>query len=196
MKPFTAQFQDFHLCFYYPHWKEGVATHKTHSGFLETLLDHTDHHPFDKVQWLVGIRWEQQRTLCMNMKDVRLHLSGSSFIKLKTNTFHNRKVHLLNTCSPSRTSATGSPLCWVETPDHRPHPSGTASSHEKIKTQLSAQSSLQKKTKQTKLKLCSTNTVSYLTDPFYVEVLSLAIEELFVLLKKEQLGRHKQLLHV
>lgn len=55
----------------------GVASHKTHSGFLETLLDHTDHHPFDKVQRLMGIRREEQRTLYMNMKDqVRLHIDG------------------------------------------------------------------------------------------------------------------------
>lgn len=122
----------------------------THSGFLEALLDHTDHHPFDKVQWLVGIRREEQRTLYMNVKDVRSHLSGSSIIKLKTNTFHNGEVHLLSTCSPSRTSATGSPLCWVETPDHHLHPSGTVSSCEKKKKkQHNCQPSvLIKKTKQ------------------------------------------------
>lgn len=86
-------------------------------------------------------------------------------------------VHLSGVYSPVKTSATGFPLCSVETQGLHPRPSGTVNVHMKDKPLCYIQHSI---TIRKQLKL--SNKYTYLTNSLYIEVLPFAIKEFLVLL--------------
>lgn len=76
------------------------------------------------TQWI--IKWRRNPN---NKQKKMLHATETVICTLKVKI----RLYLWGVCSPVKTSATGFPLCWVETQGRRPHPSGTKNVHKKDK---------------------------------------------------------------